>query len=265
MKKLLFSMLLVLLVAAPCLAKTYTVSTASGTSVHATAPNGGVSTFEIGGVSGSYDLYPQLDRVYAYGFAMSQVSPTASVSMVDWSGVTFSVFVKFKSEDSNVPWEAIEPTYLFKDVAANSGTTPEIRWVYVPPADLARIYFVSEGGTTPFDRAIGKLIASEVPLDVPDSRVLIPASPAFYVVNTSSGVSTMTIPAGASKTYVRVSGSDIRYTLDGTTPDAASSMVLSQDQILEIVGRNAAQAFKFRETTGGSGSTVYPTHTNERK
>lgn len=267
MKKLIVLITALFFLTLPCaaMAKTYTLTTGTtADSGNTTAPNG-TSPFYVDG--SNYDLYPQLNREYVYGFQLTGLQPSDSQLGAggDWSGVTLSVFMKFKSESDDVPWEAVEPVYLFKNVAANSGTTPEVRWIKAPPADRARVYLVSEGGNTVFGTSTGKLIGSEVPLDVPESVVLIPAVPAYYLTNTSSGVSTITVPAGASKTYVRVTGSDIRYTLDGTTPDANSSPTLAQDQVLEISGKGNAQAFKFRETIGGSGSTVYPVHTNEKK
>ncbi|MFH2077066.1 MAG: hypothetical protein ABIJ57_17285 [Pseudomonadota bacterium] len=274
MRKLILCVLLItILAAAPAHAKTYTLTTgvtatpvAVVTTGATTAANGGVSPFALNGDVASYDLYPQLDRHYAYGFQLTGVSPSQAVKAAgtDWSGVTITVFGKFKSDSDDVPWAAVEPVYFLKDKAVNSGDSPYTVWINAPPADRGRVYFETSGPIA-IDVAQAKLIASEIPLNVSDTVVLIPASPASYVVNASSGVSSMTVPAGASKTYVRVAGSDIRYTLDGTTPDANSSMILSQGQTLEIDGRGLAQAFKFRETSGGTGSTVWPTHTNERE
>lgn len=170
MKKLLVSFLILAFLPAVSLAATYSLSINSAGSTsetgNTTVANGGVSTF-YRDTTGTNDFYPQLDRHYAYGIQLVNVQPSEVQVAAggDWSGVSISVFGKFKSESSDVPWESVEPVYFFKDEAVNSGATPEVRWIKIPPADLSRIYVVTSG-VTPLGLATAKLIASEIPLDI---------------------------------------------------------------------------------------------------
>jgi len=241
MKKLFFSILMIFLLANIAQAKTFDLSTGADlTSGNTTVVDGGVSTFVLNGVAASYDLYPQIHRHYAYGFALSHVTPSqVALAAGNWSGVTFSVFGKFKSNDSTVPWDAVEPVYFIKDEAADSSTSPYPRWINVPPADLARIYFVSEGGNTAYGLATGKLIASEIPLEITDAPIVI-AESSFTMPASGTGVSEFTVssigafPNGVNLGNLQLlSGGSCFFTTDGSTP-TASSFVLTNKSILKL-------------------------------
>ena len=231
MKKLFFPMILVLVLASSlAFAKTYDLSTsATLTSGNTTEANGGVSEFVLEGLAGSYDLYPQLNRYYALGFALSHVTPSQiALAAGNWSGVTYSVYGKFKSEDSTVPWDAVEPVYFIKNEAANSSTSPFPRWIHVPPADLARIYFVSEG-VTPYGLAQAKLIASEIPLEVTEPLIVI-SEGNFTMPAGGTGASTFTAgsigawASGGKWVEIQpVTGTSIYATTDNVTTPSPST------------------------------------------
>lgn len=236
MKKNLLSLLLVLLFAVPCQATTYSLSISSDGSTsetgNTTVPNGGVSPFFLD-ATGSNDLYPQSNRQYVYGFQLINVEPSQEQAAAggDWSGVSWSVFGKFKSESSDIPWESIDPVYLFKGVAANSSVSPEMRWIKAPPADLARIYFVSEDGNTVFGLATAKLIASEIPLEVIEP--LIALKEGDVPMNANSGNSTFTAgsigawTSGAKALELEViSGTSAIYRADGVAPTVSTANAL---------------------------------------
>ncbi|MFH2075821.1 MAG: hypothetical protein ABIJ57_10840, partial [Pseudomonadota bacterium] len=217
-----------LLCAGPVHAKTWTLTTApdgTATSGNTTVANGGTSTFCLYGESAVYDFYPQLDRIYAYGFQISHVTPSqAGLAAGNWSGVTYSVYMKFKSESDAVPWAAVEPVYFFKDIAANSSVTPEMRWVNARPGDRMRAYFVSEGGNTPFGLATAKLVASEIPVYGEESLVLLNEG-TFTMPASGTGVSQFTVASIAAWTtgtvaasFEIVSGTSAYFTLNGDTP-----------------------------------------------
>jgi len=254
--------LLILLAMTPNLAfaKTFDLSTsATLTSGNTTVVNGGVSTFVVNGVAASYDLYPQLNRYYAFGFALSHVTPSqVALDAGNWSGVTFSVYGKFKSEDSTVPWDAVEPVYFIKDEAADSATSPYPRWISVPPADLARIYFVSEGGNTAYGLATGKLIASEIPLEITDAPIVI-SEGTFTMPASGTGVSQFTaasigtFPNGVNLGNLQLlSGASCFFTTDGSTP-TASSFVLTNKSVLKL---KEDEARKLKLITGVEATTV---------
>jgi len=233
MKKLLFSILMIFFLANINIsqAKTFDLSTGADlTSGNTTVVDGGVSTFVLEGVADSYDLHPQLNRYYALGFALSNLMPSqAALALGNWSGVTFSVFGKFKSNDSTVPWDAIEPVYFIKDEAADSSTSPYPRWINVPPADLVRIYFVSEGGNTAYGLATGKLIASEIPLEVTEPLVVL-SEGNFTMEPAYTGASTFTVgsigawPSGGKWVEIQpVTGTSIYITTDNVTTPSPST------------------------------------------
>jgi hypothetical protein len=227
MKKLILSILLLFLAFGTVHAATYTVVTAPSGKVESGATmvaNGGTSIFYVADTSGTTitDLYPQLDRIYAYGFALSHVTPSQAQASTDWSGTTFSVYGKFKSEASDVPWAAIEPVYFFKEEAVSSSVSPQVRWINARPGDLARFYFVGEGGKA-FGVAAGKLIASTIPVYGDETLVLLKEG--TFSMPGGSGVSsfaTASIGAWTSGTVAAsfdvVSGASGFFTTNGDTP-----------------------------------------------
>lgn len=232
-KHILAILLLVLLIPGLSWAKTYTLSLNVPSTTGVTqAPNGGTSPYMVDGVSASYDLYPQLDRTYAYGFQFTSLLPSTSQISAggDWSGVSLSVIVKFKSESDDVSWDTAESHYLFKGDTANSAVTPQIRWIKVPPADRARVYLVSEGGSTVFGTSTAKLIASEIPLEIVEPVIEI-AEGTFTMPANGSGVSQFTAASiGAFPSAhvgwgeFSVSGASRFFTTDGkTTPSVAGN------------------------------------------
>ncbi len=230
MKKLVISMLLLFALAAPpAMATTYDLSTSTATTGATTVPNGGVSTFLLNGTAGSYDLYPQLNREYAYGFELTGVSASQVQKAAggDWSGVTLSVFMKFKSESDNSSWDSAGRSYLIKDMPVNSGASPYIVWIKAPPADRARVY-VETSGVTAFDLVKGKLIGSQIPLDGQQTVVVI-AEGYFDMPAGGTGVSTFATEVvtnlnGVGYGEFNVSGSSVYTTSDGRTTPAMSGI-----------------------------------------
>lgn len=76
------------------------------------------------------------------------------------------------------------------------------------------------------------------------------------VINASSGVSTITLRDGVRRVTVEVEGDDMRYDITGDDPPADSGPYLSEPYRLTLNSRRDAGNFKFRETSGGSGTTV---------
>ena len=259
MKKLFLSILMIVVLAAiPAHSATYTLSTGvPADSGNTTVANGGVSVFALNNTSGSYDLYPQIDRTYAYGFQLTSILPSQAASVGDWSGTTFSVFAKFKSESDDVPWNDVEPHYLYKDEAV-SGNTPEMRWLQVPPADRARVYFVSEGGSA-FGLGAAKLIASEIPLQIVEPVIVIKED-TFTMPANGTGVSTFITDVlanikGAGHGEFSLSGASRFYTADGkTTPSVSGTGIHCAD--LEGFSLSADEIKKLKIAPSSSACTI---------
>ena len=164
MKKLIIflSVLVGICFAGTVFAKTFTVSIAtSGTT---TVKSGGVSPFILNDTSANYDLYPQIHRYYSYGLQITdiEVYDQQLSDGGDYSGATYTVFARFKSESTDVSWDDCRKISIIDDESMDSSASPYMTWFIGPPADLMRLYF--ETGSSPFGTADGILIASEIPV-----------------------------------------------------------------------------------------------------
>ena len=194
-------------------AETYSLTLNALNSGATTVAEGGVSEFVLNATAGYYDIYNEKDRYYAYGFQLTGATPYQA-NQKNYSGVTYTVYMKFKT-DSSVSWDAVDPVYFVKDEAISSSVTPQMRWIYAQPAELARVYWKSSG-VTPFDGASGKLVASTVPRDNLTLWPVVLGSQTLVVNSKCAGTSTFTVPASCNSVDLFVSGTSVFYTVDGT-------------------------------------------------
>ena len=257
MKKSIFiSLVLILLVwAAPGFAKTFDISLATtGTTTVAT---GGVSVFALDLTTGTslspvYDLYPQLSRYYSYGLQISSVTPTAAnaAKYSEQSGSTYTVYAKFKSNDTDVSWDDVPAVSIMKNESMGSSTSPYMVTFTGPPADLMRLYFETTG-VTPFGGAEGKLIASEIPIKIKEIPIVVeegtftmPAAGTGVSQFTAASIGVLPQKVVGWGSFMPISGASCFATTNGDTPSEGIGFTVYKDDHLRLSG-NEARNVKF--------------------
>lgn len=180
------------------------------------AVNAGVSVFFVdapGGVSNPCTdtiIYPDMGRAYVYGLQLTglTVSQVQQQKGGDASGTTFCVLVKFRMS-GGPPWSSIDPYYFFYNHALNSGDTPYVVWLRGPPAEEARVEFVSTGAT-PYDGATARLLLPEYPGEYvfQPGKFMTGVTSAFGTSGSTNFTDVYPWPDGAQRAYFSPNGDD---------------------------------------------------------
>lgn len=199
----------------------------------------------------------KLDAGIIGSFWFSQIG-----GITNYAGV--SIFFLPSMENSDIAWEKAERIPIILGLNPVSGNTTNPMEFSAPACKWGRFEYQiqqtiarqegADAGVSLYGHAF--LIDSTKMIDIAPVR----CGPTMeYVVNTSSGTSSLTVPAGTRKMIVSLRGSDIVWTPDGTNIEGNNDYTLSQGDYLILTSKEQADNFRFGEAASGTGSTVYAT------
>lgn len=175
-----------------------------------------------------------------------------------------SVYYLPAQENNDLAWDKAERIPIYLNENALSGDTTVPKEFSAPATKWGRFEIEiqqtidrptgADGGVSFYGHAF--LVDSSKMIDVSPVR----CGPTFeYVVNTSSGTSSLHVPDGTRKMIISLRGSDIVWTPDGTAIEGNNDYTLSQGDYLVLTSREQAENFRFGEASAGTGSTLYAT------
>ena len=173
------------------------------------------------------------------------------------SNATFGIYLQASETEAGLSGAEKIPIFVAESVT--SETTPWSRPVDVIHDKYAKISFKSDCTVWATSGMSVWTVKADPGLTIQPVRT---GGTTVYEINTNSGVSSIdTVPEGTRKTVVTCKGSDVYYRLDATDPNASWGEILDEnDEPLVILGYQAAEDFRFRESLGGSGSSLFVTH-----
>lgn len=168
------------------------------------------------------------------------------------------------NENTDVAWENAERIPILLNENAVTGVTTKPSEFSGPACRYGRFEYEVQQTVARQDGADGGVSLWGHAL-FQDANTMLDVAPVrcgptvSYVINTSSGTSSLTVPKGTRKMIISLRGSDIVWRPDGQNVTANSDYTLSQGDYLILTSREQCDNFRFGEADSGTGSTVFAT------
>jgi hypothetical protein len=201
-------------------------------------------TDKKGGLVGSF-WFSQIGGVSTYGGVSVYFLPAQENTVNAWNNaerIPIMLNENCLSGETSIPKEFSAPATKYG------------RFEYEVQQTIARPTGTGEGGVTFYGHAF--LVDATQGIDVAAVRT---GPTQTFIINASSGTSSVTIPDGTRKLIVSLRGDDIVWRPDGTNPTATDGYTLSQGDYLILDSNEQADNFRFGLASGGTGASVYAT------